>query len=290
MSQKPKSQGIFEGTDEIVSSFLGLTGGEKLNQKSTCQRLASAPNGPLDFEALISDLYARIEHNWSHRDRQSPPSLQNWRSEPQTTLDKDNRSPEVLLERAVAILGSRDILPGWFNQVPVASGLVDSHADGRAAIDLVQRQGDRAEFIELKWNSDTPAFAAFEILRYGLVFLFSSVNREALGYSEKGLLDARDVMLRVLARHAYYDEFDLTWLGHGLDGGIRAFAERMTNGKLSMGFGFLAFSAEFRRPFMEEADVLRLREGPADTEEIRSLMSAIRNIVPVWQSRGFEAA
>ena len=212
MTNTTSPKGIFRGTDEIISAFLGLSDGETLKQKKTYRRLALDPNRHQDFDALIADLYGQIERNRTDH----PPSKENWRSEAQTTLNPQNRSPEVLLERAIAILGQREILEGWFNQVPVASGLVNDSADKRAAIDLVRHQDDKAEFVELKWESDTPAYAAFEILQYGLAYLFSYVNREAFKYTRKPLMNVKEVSLRVLAPQVYYADSDLTWLGEAL--------------------------------------------------------------------------
>ena len=187
MVQTTSPEGIFHGTDEIISAFFDLRPKKTLKQKSTYLALES--NGRNNFETLIADLYGQMEKNRTDRS----PSQENWRSESQTTLNSKNRSPEVLLERAIAILGERGILEGWFNQVPVASGLVNSSADKRAAIDLVRHRNDRAEFVELKWESDTPAFAAIEILQYGLAYLFSYVNREAFKYTRKPLMNVKEI-------------------------------------------------------------------------------------------------
>ncbi len=282
MSDSTPSKGIFDGTDEIISSFLGLGRGKTLKQRSTYRQLSPAGQGTSDFETLVSDLYGQLEKNRSEH----TPSQKNWRSEGQITLNPNNRSPEVLLERAIAILGEREILKGWFNQVPVASGLVDGRADKRAAIDLVHHQDDQATFVELKWESDTPAFAAFEILLYGLAYLFCYVHRQAFGYESKNLMKVKKVSLRVLAPHPYFEDSDLTWLGQGLDEGIQALASTKTNDALSMDFGFLAFPPNFKLPFETGEAVLRMRDLPKDDEQCQSLVSAISNLVPVWRHGG----
>ncbi len=281
MVETSPSKGIFHGTDEIVSEFLDLRDGETLKQKRTCRRLALAPNGRCNFETLISDLYGQIERNRSEH----TPSQENWRSERQTTLNPRNRSPEVLLERAIAILGEREILEGWFNQVPVASGLVDGLADRRAAIDLVRHRDDKAEFVELKWESDTPAYAAFEILRYGLAYLISYINRETFKYTKKPLMNVKEVSLRVLAPRTYYADYadsDLTWLSEGLDHGIRSVVAQKTVGALSMNFGFLAFPADFDLPFANGEEVLSMEDVSKDAEPCQLLISALCDIEPIW--------
>ena len=82
MTNTTSPKGIFHGTDEIISAFLGLSDGETLKQISTYRRLALDPNGQRDFVALIADLYGQIEENRSDR----PPSKENWRSESQTAV------------------------------------------------------------------------------------------------------------------------------------------------------------------------------------------------------------
>jgi len=43
-----------------------------------------------------------------------------------------------MLEKAIAILAKEDYLLEWYNQIPVASGLLNSTADRRAALDLAR--------------------------------------------------------------------------------------------------------------------------------------------------------
>lgn len=284
MTDNAKSISIFDGTDEIIESALDFRPGEKLKQKSTCRRLASAPLRTPILETLVTDLYERIAGNWPGR----IPSRQNWRRERQTYLSPKNKSAEVLLERAIALLGSRGLLEDWFNQVPVASGLIDGKADKRVAVDLVCHQSDSIDFVELKWKSDTPAFAAFEILRYGLVYLFSHVERERFGYQEISFMNVSDVNLRVLAPFEFYDSLDLHWLGHGLNEGLRVLAAKKTDGALSMGFKFLAFPTGFVLPFKDGEQVLRLKHATDDDDACRAVVSAISNLKPVWDNGGGE--
>ena len=219
MAKGTGDRSIFKGTDEEIYSFLGLGDGETTDQISTCRRLTSAPKGIPSFDTLLSNLYGLIEGNRRQRmPSLTQPSQENWRTNDkrQTSLSKKNRSPEVLLERAIALLGEHGELEDWFNQVPVASGLIDHEADKRAAIDLLRFNGEHGEFVELKWESNTPVFAAFEILLYGLVYLYARVNRKTLGYLEKPLMSVCEVSLRVLAPRAYYTDYHLEWLEQGL--------------------------------------------------------------------------
>ncbi len=151
MATGVEPESIFEGTWEVICRFLGLEEGESLKQKSTARGLPGAPPYQADFERLVLQLYELIETNWSGR----IPSKENWRVERQTYVSPKNKSKEVLLERAIALLGDEGLLSDWFNQIPVASGLINDRADKRAAVDLMRLRDKKVAFVELKWASDT---------------------------------------------------------------------------------------------------------------------------------------
>lgn len=176
---------------------------------------------------------------------------------------------------------------GHPGQVPVASGLVDARADKRAAIDLMRLDGDRVEFVELKWGSDTPAFAAFEILLYGLAFMYCYINRDNLGYENTSLMKTRQVSLQVLAPEAYFDGYNFTWLGLGLDAGVRNLTQTVSNGELSMDFGFTSFPPSFNLPFGTGQEVRQFCD-PKNGQGIQAIVSAIHNISPIWPSKETE--
>ncbi len=274
---KIQSPGLFAGTDQIISSFLGLSPGESLKHKRINIRLSEPKASlPEDFSVLMTALYRQILINRSDRE----PSKENWRKERQIEISEKNRSPEVLLERGIANLAERGALDEWYNQIPVASGFVNAHADKRAAVDLMHYREDHATLVELKWASDQPCFAAFEILRYGLAFLYAHINQRDLGYQEKPLLSTNKVSLRVLAPHTYYQGYDLTSLRSALDSGIRAIADEKTNGALSMDFGFMVFPVDFQMPFSLGTDVLRLRTE--ETDAGRAVAAAMNSLEPFW--------
>lgn len=105
-------------------------------------------------------------------------------------------------------------------QVPrrIVTDKLRSHGpatDKRAAIDLVCRRAPRTyEFIELKGDSDNSLFAAIEIPLYGLVFVWSKTNQNALGYdaASQPILNAKSVSLDVLAQSAFCSGHDLMHL------------------------------------------------------------------------------
>lgn len=274
MNASAEPGSIFAGTANIIQQFFALGDGEHLKQKSTARRLASNLKGEQNFEQLLQALYAAIESNWSGR----TPSKENWRIERQIELGPNNRSPEVLLERAIAILGERGLLNDWFNQIPVASGLVNERSDKRAAIDLMRYGGNKVAFVELKWASDTPIFAAFEILLYGLAFIFSAVHRKQLSYQEQTLLDISELALEVLAPRQFFDGYDLTGLQQKLDNAVRSLSREKTKGILTVGFEFLCFPREFDLPFANGADVLKLGDCEPGSPDCLALISGIRGI------------
>ena len=126
-----------------------------------------------------------------------------------------------MLERAIAILAVADELPEWHNQIPVASGLIDGKKHKRAAVDLVRMDGNAAEMVELKWKSDTPLYALFEVLLYGLVLLLCRRKAEKFGYCGLELIEARVVKLAVLAPSQYYDEYDCRKYADEVNNGLR---------------------------------------------------------------------
>jgi hypothetical protein len=118
-------------------------------------------------------------------------------------LQGKNASAEVTFERALINALVKAGRNDWSNQVPLISGIVGPHAFKKRAVDLVHRQSDSSfEFVELKIKSDTPVFAAIEIL-YGLLWLLSRRDREILGYDAGPMLDARELGLSVIAPRDY---------------------------------------------------------------------------------------
>lgn len=108
--------------------------------------------------------------------------------------------------------------------MPVASGLIPAAGDRRRAIDLVHKLGNaHFELIELKIASDTPLFAAIEIIAYGCLWLIARSDKPT---RPSALLDADQVDLCVLAPSDYYAPYELADLATALDVGVRALGER----------------------------------------------------------------
>ena len=217
--------------------------------KTAWQRLDGKPMGSMDGYQLIAELLAIIESNWrgARTGYGKEPSAENWRLVPLLEISKENTSPEVTLERAMVALSSDK----WANQVPTSSGLCSSTQDKRRAIDLVYKNGlDEYTFFELKIVSDTPLFAAMEILIYGLLYIFTRQHIGELGYDngEKALLKAQTIHLRTLAPKKFYEGVDLTWLDNSINAGLAKFLSEQSEMPLQMDFGFITITDEFEWP------------------------------------------
>jgi hypothetical protein len=269
---------IFSGSAGIISSFLTLSRGESIAQKSTSLRIAATPIEIERFYSLANDLY----DDFARRRGDRKPSGENWRWALQTRLDGNNRNAEALLERAVAILTARGHIRGWSNQMPVASGLVDEYQDKRAAIDLARLEGGRLDLIELKWRSDTPLFAAFEIFLYAIAYLFCRAHMVNLGYYELKTMRACHVTFKVLAPRPYYEGLDLLWLQRCLAAGLEELSQAKLDEPINVDFGFFAFPHGFELPFENGTQVIEACSAAEPGERARVLLHAINHIAPLY--------
>ena len=192
--------------------------------------------------ALMRSAYTDLHGRWKDAGR-SAVSKHLWRWEPVLGYSEPNHKREVGLERQIA---KCDELT-WTNQVPTSSGLFGS-GGRRSAIDLAHRFApDAFELIELKLKSDTPEFAAREIIVHGLLFLLA---RNELGhlpeFADKPLLTARTLHLQVLAPFAYYER-DVRWLEALLNRGIAALCQEIQP-DVTMSFAFTSFPKWFSWP------------------------------------------
>jgi hypothetical protein len=179
---------LLDGVEKAAARNLGIL---NLRHRSALTNLAS-----FDGVTVVHEIFDLISRNYDiagateNKDR----SKQNWRWHSlQPQISRHNRSPEVVVERAIASacleLGRTD----WANQIPVASGLVRGAGDGRRAIDLVRRySAQHFELIELKIASDTPLYAAVEIITYCCLWLIARDDRPS---RPSPLLDAKEIQL-----------------------------------------------------------------------------------------------
>jgi hypothetical protein len=123
----------------------------------------------------------------------------------------------------------------WYNQIPTASGLVSSASERKNAVDLVcRRKKGSYDLVELKSTADNPLYAAIEILKHGVLYLFFVSNLERLnvrpkdtdlspGVDARELIEAKEIALCVLAPKKFYDGFSLRWFEDELNHGLRSF-------------------------------------------------------------------
>ena len=145
--------------------------------------------------------------------------------------------------------------------MPVASGLIDHKSDKRRCIDLVSiGENGGFDFVELKYESNTPLYAAMEILGYGLVYLASRMDSaKNLKYGNGAslpVMSATAISLVVLAPSDYYKEYKLGWLERGLNDGLNDLlaAKKMKN--LEMDFRFERLPDSFVWSHESKAEML----------------------------------
>jgi len=243
MAQVPAS--LFQGLEEAVCRVLRIP---KLKHRSALLEYSARGDIPA---GVVRAAYNQIAANWGAY--VTPSSLaassENWRWRvPQTYISEHNVSSEVVLERAIVNACERQGRMDWANQVPVCSGVVGLSGERRRAIDLVHEKAPgHFQFIELKVGSDTPLFAAVEIIAYACVWLLS---RDVPGASSP-LLAARQVEAIVLAPDSYYARFNLSGIEARLDHELAVLGQEKN---VELSFSFEVFFDELaHQPVSDEA-------------------------------------
>ena len=278
------SESILKDVHKIIDETLGLKncgiGKEPhYKHKACCRRLSVLPPPTFDATALIMKIYAQVICNWK-KGANYEPSTENWRLESRTNIDARNDDPEIKLERA--IVNPQTQLPAnWANQIPTSSGFVGPRADKHRNIDLIHRCEDGAyEFIELKVDSDTPLYAAMEILQYAVLYIFYRENEQEMkggSAKQKPLCEATVIHLRVLAPFSYYERYNLDWLEENICNGLKAFLAGRTP-TLQMDFRFDAFPPWF------SSDQAKAICKDLSKEQADSIRMAVDNRKPVYSA------
>lgn len=82
-------------------------------------------DGTKDMEDM-GEIYESLEANCPCP---SSTSMMLWKLRRKLEISDRNDRKETILEKAVAMLAENEHMPGWFNQCPAASGIVDSAKD-----------------------------------------------------------------------------------------------------------------------------------------------------------------
>jgi hypothetical protein len=219
----------------------------------------------LDIAALLRAMIQQIEANWAVSPRRlkgQRPSPQNWRFRPMPEIAAHNQSPEKTLEKAIVNTASD---ARWANQVPTASGLYEGHRDRHRNIDLVRRiVPGEYDFVELKVGSDTPTYAAMEVLQYAALYTFARRHYSEPERTQHELLQAHTIHLRVLAPRPFYRKESVAALAFSITEGLAAFCA--TEALVwKMDFAFLAFPTSF--------------VWPCGAEELQAALQVIQPVV-----------
>ena len=244
--------GIFDSYSRRLASAIGCT--------DLRHRSASFPRGLRDGRELVRHLFDDLKKSLDAAlaGPDYRPSTENFRwFKPQLTISDANRSQEVTLERALVGACCRLGRTDWANQVPLVSGLAGPRAYKRRAIDLVRKISDgQFEFVELKIGSDTPLYAAAEIVLYGLLWLHARHRGGEHSRSINPILDAGSIELSVLAPSAFYRQSDTGGISALFNSGLAALAH-CHGVKISL--KFTAFPDAFTWPAaVEDEDLVRL--------------------------------
>ena len=263
----------------------------------------------------VNEIYDKMEANYSGFPEARSGKL--WLRQRECKIAPHNTSPETMLEKAVAMLAERDHMPGWYNQCPVASGIVGSRSDKRSAVDLVHwSESSRcARLVEMKWDSDDPPSAFWQVLKYGVAYIFCRIHRRELPLQERSLMDARNIALEIVAPRQYFDgnykmnnKVDVkAWRNRWktgetdksatIDGdpveiadlfaktsqSLDEFARSKTGGMLSMSLNALAFPEDFNQvPFENGQDVRKKCDTLKLSSEGQMVRDAFAALTPAW--------
>lgn len=265
METKPVD-GILKGTDDIINSHFGDSG-YSFDHGTLGKKLAARPEG-FSAHNLISDLVSKIEQNLkSARNPESGIKLgnssENWREKSPTTEHAERKGERACEHKLANIIGKDDQKWIWWNQMPLASGLVGHRSDRTSSVDLVGKGINNPKhyrLVELKINRGAggPLFALMEIVRYGLIYLVLRKNQDEKWLNgvtfEAPIFQANQIDLCVLAPSSYFDGYKLAWLENELKGALAGFCHGEFGGGLTMGI------TSYRPPGEEALEEIFIKE------------------------------
>lgn len=207
-----------------------------------------------------------------------------WELRRATYIRDRNKGKEKILEKAVAMLAENEHMPGWFNQCPAASGIVDSAKDRKTSVDLVHWDPSkkRARLVELKWKSDDPCYALREVLRYGTAYVFCRIHRDDLRLRDRPLMDACHVSLEVAAPACYYHRGDFAYTLDRMRNHLDAFDIGSRIDGIEMSLDALAFPKDFDQvPFADGAETEQECNTTSLTLKGKNVRDAFEGLKPV---------
>lgn len=242
------TKNIMEGTDDRITRVLGriINCDERFSTITFARKVASF-TGDLKLVALVNDLWRDIEENWKAAKAAGcgRGGSQNWRWEPKLSMHPNNPSEETRLEKGLAT-----VLPKqrWANQVPTASGLIAPTADKKRNIDLAHwDEAERVTLVELKVATNTPVYAAFEIVRNALLLCLARKHQEEINIARKDVwAKVKEARLLVVAPKQFYDQLNRDGTHYSLgrfEGDLSAAISNFggDHGFRKMSFGFRVF-------------------------------------------------
>ena len=203
---KLNTKAVFDSYWKEVRKVLNLPTRERPGFiKADAIRLLKNDWQTLDGKVIVDRLFKSLNQEFDGW-KESPGKNWIWRSKHTKPLP-NNHSQEVLLEHEIIELGGQR----WTRQISTASG-VDKGLDGkrtranrRRSIDLVYDQGDGGfSFVELKVGSDSPIYALFEILGYGLAYWHSRQEKLSHRTAASRLMQAAKIDLVFLGPESWY--------------------------------------------------------------------------------------
>lgn len=267
---------LFDGTDKLICDAMGVQHRDHLNHKTLRNKALSDDKA----FSLVNGLYGQMMANFPGTPASQSKKL--WCCRRETKIGDGNESQETLLEKAVAMLAHECHMPGWFNQCPVASGIVASDGDRRSDVDLVHLSDGEARLIELKWASNTPVYALFQILEYGLAYILARLHTRELQLEKRRLMHVKKIALEVIGPYEFFKDERRAYLFALMDKAVAKFAAEKTGGALSMSLCALSFPAEFICiPFADGREVKEICGNRVLSKEGGMVRDAFSKLEPV---------
>ena len=126
--------------------------------------------------------------------------------------------------------------------------------------------------------------AMWQIIKYGIAYIFCRIQRSRLPVSSRPLMQARHVALEVLGPWQFFREYDEREHFGFVSDCLSEFVRVKTNGALSMSLTARSFPKDFDEvPFSDGLEVKEKCSTNELTKEGRIVRDAFEGAVPAWQ-------